>query len=396
MDPDIPVAMAVPATAVPFDPKQGDQIPTLTKGRSSRVVLSNSDTLNTHELGDYERNSLKTQGFPGGLIDSMMESCQVFPLRFWVVDNSGSMNTGDGHRIVETPRSSSVKFVSCSRWAELQQTVEYHAQLAGLVQARTVFRLLNDPGRIVGPQQFSIGEHGPDQIREEVATARDTMTKTSPSGCTPLALHIREIRSNVMSMLPQLQANGQRVAIVLATDGLPTDPHGRCNDSTKREFEDELRSLVGLPVWIVVRLCTDEDSVVDYYNGLDSQLELSLDILDDWVGEAKEVQSCNPWLTYGLCLHRMREMGFHHRLFDLLDERRFTLDEVREFLVLLLGAGAFDGAPDPNADMKGFLDHVKLAISQENKQWNPVSRRMVPWVDVKRLKSLYGESCVIM
>ena len=305
------------------------------------------------------------------------------------------MSRGDGHRIAETLSRKTVKLVNCSRWSELQQTVDYHAQISALTKAPTVFRLLNDPGRMVGPQQFSVAEKK-GQIDEDLQVAMNTMTQASPSGCTPLSQHIIEIRENILAMLPQLQQTGQKVAIILATDGLPTDPYGKCNHRTRAEFEENLRSLAGLPVWLVVRLCTDEDSVVDYYNNLDSQLESSLEVLDDWVGEGKEVYEFNPWLTYGICLHRTREMGFHHRLFDLLDERRLNLDELREFLFLLLGPDSFDGAPDPNLDFKAFLYHVNIAVQREGKLWNPVASKMTYWIDIKKLKSCYSDSCCIM
>lgn len=306
------------------------------------------------------------------------------------------MSQGDGHRIAESLSAKVVKLVKCSRWSELQQTVEYHAQISGLMRAPTVFRLLNDPGRMIGEQQFSIAERGAHLIDEDIQIAMQTMTQASPSGCTPLSQHIIEIRENIMAMLPQLQATGQRVAIILATDGLPTDTWGKCSSSIRAEFENNLRSLAGLPVWLVVRLCTDEDSVVEYYNNLDSQLELSLEVLDDWIGESKEVYQFNPWLNYGLCLHRIREMGFHHRLFDLLDERRLNLDELREFFFLLFGPDEFDGAPDPNLDFKAFVHYVSMAAHKEDKLWNPVTSKMAHWIDMKKLKSCYSNSCCIM
>ena len=49
--------------------------------------------------------------------------------------------------------------------------------------------------------------------------------------------------------------------LVLATDGLPTDFRGMCDQRAKREFVNALRSSEGLPVWITMRLCTDEDEV---------------------------------------------------------------------------------------------------------------------------------------
>ena len=53
----------------------------------------------------------------------------------------------------------------------------------------------------------------------------------------------------------------------------------------------------GLPVWIVIQLCSDEYDVVEFYNDVDNQLQLSLKVLDDFIGEAEEVHTHNPWLN---------------------------------------------------------------------------------------------------
>merc|ERR1712224_484646 len=219
------------------------------------------------------------------------------------------------------------------------------------------------------------------------------MGTVSPSGVTPLSDHVREIRSNVMAMKDQLSEMGQKVVIVLATDGLPSNPYGVSGQTELTEFKNAIRSLEGLPVWVVVRLCTDENQVVEFYNNLDSDLELSLEVIDDFTGEAEEVYEHNPWLNYALPLHRIREMGFSHKLFDLLDERPLTKDELKEFFLLIFGPAKLDGIPDPQIDWKGFLKHIqKIVEKHEQKQWNPMKKTRTPWVDVKKLNKAYAQN----
>jgi Domain of unknown function (DUF4149) len=328
--------------------------------------------------------SLLEQGYTNGLIEALMVNRQAFAQSIWVVDNSGSMQTWDGHRIVhgESSESSALTFVKCSRWTEMQQTVDYHAQMAALLRSPTTFRLLNDPGRVCGPQIFDIAVADPvgkSSMDEELSIAESTMQNTQPVGGTPLTQHVHAIRQQIVSMQSYLQHNRAKVAVVLATDGLPTD-------AEKHEFVSALRSLEGLSVWIVVRLCTDEDDMIQYWNDLDSELELSLEVLDDFESEAKEVYAVNPWLTYGLPLHRMREMGFHHPLFDLLDERKLSLDEVKMFLRLLFGSYE---APDPEENWMGFCSAVERLLAKEKNLWNPVAKKVMPWIDLNELNRQY-------
>ncbi|KAL3826423.1 hypothetical protein ACHAXA_011232 [Cyclostephanos tholiformis] len=338
---------------------------------------------------------LVDQGYTRGHAVSLARTIQNFPLRIWVVDNSGSMQSTDGHRFVETSRKWEVKVVECSRWNELRDCVIYHAQMAAALGAPTTFRMLNDPACGPNSQQFGIGEGSLDErvLQEEVDRAIAIMKSTQPGGVTPLVQHIEEIRQSVKELEPMLREDGCRVAIILATDGLPTDDRGYGGPAIQQQFVEALRGLEGLPVWVVVRLCTDEEEVANFYNGLDGQLELSLEVLDDFLEESKEVHEHNPWLNYALPLHRLREMGYHDRVFDLLDERRLTTEELREFCsVLLLDGGASVELPDPSADWGKFSKAVKNHMINQQNQWNPISKKVTPWIDVKTMDRIYGSS----
>lgn len=305
------------------------------------------------------------------------------------------MNIGDGARLMETNKD--VKVVKCTRWAEMQQTVVFHAEMAALLQAPTVFRLLNDPGRAAGNQQFGVAE-SKTNISHDLAIAKSTITRAGPAGVTPLSARVLEIRDNILQLAPTLRTNGTRVVVILATDGLPTNSTGTCSSFTKDQFVESLRSLEGLPVWLVIRLCTDESNVVDFYNDLDHQLELSLEVLDDFFGEAKELYKFNKWINYTLPLHRCREMGYHHRLFDLMDERKLTKDEVHDYFVFLFGDESMKSIPNIHSDWKGFLAGAQMLLARESKQWNPITKQIAPWIDLKKLNKAYGNAqrCSVM
>lgn len=342
------------------------------------------------ELDPASLEMLVQQGFPLGLAKELKRSKAAHPIRYWILDNSGSMRTTDGRRLIGN--RDSVMAVACSRWTELQQTVEYHAQLAGLLHSLTVFRTLNPPttGSVPGSQEFSVASTPDPSIMEgQVETALEIIRKLEPYGVTPLTQHMDEIYQRIKLMEDSLRSQGQRAVLVVATDGLPSDDYGNSSDAVNKLFVDSIRRLQTLPVWIVIRLCTNDDSVVDFYNNLESDLESPLEVIDDFFGEGQEIHKANPWLTYGLSLHRCREMGYHHRVFDMLDEKLLGKDEFLEVLRLLFGE-ELAHAPDIHLNWTGFRSFLSNVIHKQGKTWDPVSRKMQFWVDLKKVDRYYG------
>lgn len=80
---------------------------------------------------------------------------------------------------------------------------------------------------------------------------------------------------------------------------------------------------------VILRLCTEEKAVIDYWDSIDNQLELDIDVLDDQAGDAKQVAGLNGWLTYGESIHMMREFGASMKELDIIDESTLSSEQMR-------------------------------------------------------------------
>lgn len=268
--------------------------------------------------------------------------------------------------MVQGPKA---KFVSCSRWSELTESLRFHAGLAEAASAPTEFRLLNGaPPVVIGVGDGGLG------YRKVLS-----MLEVSPGGGTPLCKHITEVIQQISALEPQLRANGQRAVIILCTDGESSDG-------------DVVRAMVplqNLPVWVVVRLCTDDERVCHYWNNIDKQLEVEMDVLDDFQSEAVEVNKVNPWVTYCEPVHRIREFGIRMKEMDLLDETKLSTDQMRAMVATLTIGGPPSEVPHPEVDWSRFLTFTNTVTQNQPTVYCPIECKQKRYLKTKVLAREY-------
>ena len=141
-----------------------------------------------------------------------------------------------------------ISIVECSRWAELSQSMKFHIDLSRAAFAPSEIRTLNSAPPLL------IGMEG-----ENVTEINDKLGKfffdEPPCGATPLCRHIKDVIQKVKLIAPELESKGQKACVVLFTDG----------ESSDGDLLEAMKPLNDLPVLMVVKLCTDEQKVVDYW-----------------------------------------------------------------------------------------------------------------------------------
>eukprot|EP00933_Yihiella_yeosuensis_P067391 TRINITY_DN7217_c0_g4_i1.p1 TRINITY_DN7217_c0_g4~~TRINITY_DN7217_c0_g4_i1.p1 ORF type:complete len:427 (+),score=69.04 TRINITY_DN7217_c0_g4_i1:49-1281(+) len=312
-------------------------------------------------------------------------------LRVFLLDNSGSTAQPDGHLIQRGPLGT-MHAVPGTRWQEICAIALEQATWNGRAGTHTEFFLLNPPNptNLQEGRDFAVVDPSEGRVDAQVAKLTNMLEQNGPRGTTPLAQRLQQLRHHLASK-PKVR-DGLRIMLSIVTDGLPTSPqNGTCMQTDKDAFVQELRSFAStFNSFIVIRLATDDESVVNYYNDVDEELEFPLDILDDLQGEAEEIaQKGNGWFAYTPMLHRIREGGTLEKLFDLLDERPLTVVEISIFLELL-----FRGRDDPPfpRSPKELFQVAKRIVATSEQVFNGRLGRMTPPIDLKKLQSALGLS----
>ena len=381
--------------------------------------------------------TLNSQGFPTGLATLILEQSIKNPIRIWLVDNCGTMHKSDGHMVSQSSQGK-VDVINCTRWEEITSTLIWHAEMAAWQQTPMAVRLLQDPGAQVGPQQLGVSASKHYSSIEEVTRIKNLFKKTRPTGATsPINLHLQELFPAIQSMIGLLQTTKTQLTVCICTDSIPTDADGNEHTSMIQDFISTLHKIVNFGpnlIHIIWRLSTDEDRVVQFYrsiihasssssssanneehvyenddtdnhnshNSSNTSLKNHIMVLDDYVNECEQVQTYNPWLNYGYPLHLCREEGIRHPLLDALSERAIETKELRDVAQLIFGtsndnhtaerlSSATANTSSSNVLCCAIHNYTKFRKQVEtlNKQtgvlWNPIKKKFVPWISIKKL-----------
>lgn len=374
-----------------------------------------------------------------GLARTLIKNTDDFPARVWLIDNSASMNSADGHRVVQNWETHKVSNISCTRWEEVTATLMWHANFSVKMQAPTAVRLMFQAPCDAGqPQQVGIASAvNVNESTELSRLAQLLQQKPSSSSSTdgggggsgPLS-HLLEIVQTCLQTPSELLSNDKSLAILYVTDRLPVDDNGREGDDVTERFLEILNLLQGTSVFVVIRLSTDEQRVVDFYNDLDRRMDavvsmqpppnnangnntnavppphhhsrLHLDVLDDFCSEAGAVHEHNPWLNYAYPLHLCRESAVQFPVFDALNDRPLLTDELVEFLTLLFDRNQYAWALQPLANPQTHYADFRAEVFDMNRKagsvYDPIKCRNAPWIDINQLDRIYGgqasSSCI--
>ena len=160
--------------------------------------------------------------------------------------------------------------------------------LAEIIRCPTEFRFLNDVEPIM------IGTN-----RDDIEIPRfiSELEQELYSEDIPLVRHLREISRLISDKYDNLIQRQEIVTITIIVSGEVTDG----------DIEETLITMLAdLPIYIVIRLCTTDDEVINYWLAVCEGKEKYMEVIIDLISEAESLHRLYPWLTYGEPLHRIR------------------------------------------------------------------------------------------
>lgn len=315
----------------------------------------------------------RSAAVPPAMAEALAREDAAISMRIYLLDNSGSMASGDGTLLEGT------RLVPATRWEELVAVAIEQAEWNRDFGIPCEFQLLNSPcpqnpqeGIDIFTVDKDLGDTG-----EQVRALHSKLICETPNRGTPLATRLDDIRRRIARTASEAVRQGMKFTVTIATDGVPNEP--------RYVFVNALRQLMTeLPISVVLRICTNEQDVADFYDEVDKEVEMPLDIVDDLRGEALNVFKSNPWLAYSPLLQTIRIAGTHTKVFDFIDERALTPMEVSLCAQLLVRR---QGLPPYSRHPQQFLEELERDLPLAALVFDSRSNKLVPPLDFPRLQA---------
>ena len=300
---------------------------------------------------------------------------------FVVIDNSGSMNIEDGKQFYQNKHGEIIKYQYTSRWKEAENKIleisNYNIN-RGIVTSYYLLNPIKSNNWLEDVDYVVINPSSSNYLDKLAILKKTILADTNIRGSTPLD----KITIKFGEFLQTLPSNNQTVSYNLVTDGEPNN---------KTAFEAELRNLaLHNSVFIVVNLCSDSESVIDYYNDLDVKIgnELSgLDVIDDFEAEQLEVVAKNDFFVYGFMIHVARMAGCYSVVADMMDEEALPLPYIHKLVKELLGQ------KDMTLNISE-IDSYLSSVARENRLnrvYNYLTKKMETPINMIKLRKLISE-----
>lgn len=189
--------------------------------------------------------------------------------------------------------------------------------LADAAEAPTEIRLLNKAEPLV----VGLGSKGD---KSDLTNAMAQLS-IDPTGQTPLCRQLSDVIEQLRDLERELRATNKIALLLIMTD---------C-ESSDGNIIDVLKLLEGLPLQIIIRICSDEREITEYWQNINAQLDLDISVLGQVKTEALIISENNNWLTYAEPLHRLREFGVMVPAINYLDLRQLSKQEIRTIAQIL-------------------------------------------------------------
>jgi von Willebrand factor type A domain len=219
-----------------------------------------------------------------------------------------------------TPQLSFILYsnAKCSRWDEISGIAKSIAYLSDASETPAEFRLLN----LNKEKVVKVGQSNDEGKSLARAIA---LLSEAPRADTPICKAVNEVVVKMKAMEDNLRANDQYALVIILTDG----------ESTDGDVIAALKQLEGLSVQIVIRVATDDNVVIEYWNKVNVAIDINVLVLDEFDCEASQIEEVNGWLTYGAALHRAREYGVVLPFMDNVDYCQLSQADIKSVVQML-------------------------------------------------------------